>query len=798
MLQSIIFLLELGREKTSKLHQILHACAFFSGCAAVGTSKLNELYGESLVRNRAVSAESEAGQNYYNKVKPVLDYRCVSCHACYDAPCQLKLSSTDGIDRGASKEVVYDASRLIAADPTRIFIDAASTEAWREKNFHPVMNERDQTHQTNLDASVLFQILELKKKNPLPSDKLLDESFRLGLTDKRECAKIEAFDEYANDYPLWGMPYGMPGLTNDESSVLEDWLADGAPLPELKPLSKEHQSRIDDWETFLNGDSLKQQLASRYIYEHLFVGNIYFDDLPVGEYFSLVRSSTPPGEKINIIATRRPYDNPGVERVYYRLQRQESSVVSKIHMPYALGEKRKQLIIELFFKPIYSVSELPGYEEKNSANPFMTFTELPAISRYRFMLEEAEFTIMGFIKGPVCRGQTALSVIDDHFWVFFETPHEFYAENLDDFLQDQGDNLRLPASTGSTSSLLINWARFSGLQHKYLKAKKDLIEETFPNKISLDLNLIWDGNGENGNAALTVFRHFDSATVVKGMVGPSPKTAWLIGYPVLERIHYLLISGYDVFGDVGHQFNTRVYMDFMRMESESNFLALLPEFERVRQRNYWYRDASDKAKQHVWGSWSYINATPQIDYKTSEPKQELFDMIGDRLASVLNDQYSLSNNQVPAKHRAVLRSLNELKGENATALPETAVLMIDDISGKTHLYTVLRNSARSNITTMLKGESNRLPSEDYITILRGVVGSYPNAIWNVSDQELDSFVSSISKIQNEADYARFLDSYGVRRTSPDFWQHNDKLHQSYQKQAPREYGILDYNRLENR
>jgi Fatty acid cis/trans isomerase (CTI) len=37
--------------------------------------------------------------------------------------------------------------------------------------------------------------------------------------------------------------------------------------------------------------------------------------------------------------------------------------------------------------------------------------------------------------------------------------------------------------------------------------------------------LLWDGDGTNANAALTVFRHFDSATVVKGLVGRAPKSA---------------------------------------------------------------------------------------------------------------------------------------------------------------------------------------------------------------------------------------------------------------------------------
>ena len=82
------------------------------------------------------------------------------------------------------------------------------------------------------------------------------------------------------------------------------------------------------------------------------------------------------------------------------------------------------------------------------------------------------------------------------------------------------------------------------------------------------------------NAALTVLRHYDSATVVKGFVGGAPKTGWVVGYSLLERIHYLLVAGFDVFGNVGHQLTTRMYMDFLRMEGEYNFLLLLPPARR--------------------------------------------------------------------------------------------------------------------------------------------------------------------------------------------------------------------------
>ena len=93
------------------------------------------------------------------------------------------------------------------------------------------------------------------------------------------------------------------------------------------------------------------------------------------------------------------------------------------------------------------------------------------------------------------------------------------------------------------------------------------------------------------NAALTVFRHVDSATVEKGLVGQPPKTAWLIGYGLLEKIHYLLVAGYDVYGNLGHQLRSRIYMDFLRMEGETHFLLMLPQEARERERRFWYRES---------------------------------------------------------------------------------------------------------------------------------------------------------------------------------------------------------------
>ncbi len=82
--------------------------------------------------------------NYLADVEPVLVKRCVVCHSCYNSPCQLKLSSWDGLERGASKEQVYNSGRLKTMDPSRLLVDAHSAEEWRQKGFTSVTAEESQ------------------------------------------------------------------------------------------------------------------------------------------------------------------------------------------------------------------------------------------------------------------------------------------------------------------------------------------------------------------------------------------------------------------------------------------------------------------------------------------------------------------------------------------------------------------------------------------------------------------------------------------------------------------------------
>lgn len=303
----------------SKRSLLIAFVVIFSGCATYATYNYDQLFGEEQVQERIHEYKSPESIDYLDDVKPLIDKRCVVCHACYDAPCQLKMSSAEGIDRGAHKSKIYEGTRLVAANPTRLFEDAQTTQEWRDIGFSPVLNEREQNEIANTEAGVMARMLTLKQTNPLAKEKQLT-GYDFSIDRDQQCPTIEEMSDYESQYPSWGMPYGMPELSNSEHDLLMNWLEQGAHMSDIAPLSDSDIANVEKWETFFNGNSLKEQLTARYLYEHLFLNHLYFTKDPnTLRFFKVVRSATPPGEPLSLIATRRPYDDPGVERVYYRV-----------------------------------------------------------------------------------------------------------------------------------------------------------------------------------------------------------------------------------------------------------------------------------------------------------------------------------------------------------------------------------------------------------------------------------------------------------------------------------------------
>ncbi|EMA2411860.1 fatty acid cis/trans isomerase [Vibrio vulnificus] len=777
---------------------ILAVVTLFAGCATYAGLNYDQLFGEAEVRDRTEHIQSAQSAFFMHDVKPIIENRCVVCHACYDAPCQLKLSSVEGIDRGASKTLVYQGTRLTATAPTRLFEDAQTTQEWRDAGFHPVLNERAQTGVANIDAGLIARLLQQKERHPLPQQDQL-EGFDFSIDREQTCPTIEEFDQYERTNPSWGMPFGMPNLSAKEHQTLMAWLENGAIMNDHIPLTREQAAEITRYEQMFNKSSRKNQLAARYIYEHLFLSHLYFSELE-GEprFFTMVRSSTPPGEPVQRIVTRRPYDDPGVERVYYRIIPEQGTIVDKTHMPFALNSQRMKDWKAWFIDADYVVEQLPSYDPEIAANPMSAFIDLPVKARFKFMLDNAQNTIMAYIKGPVCRGQLALNVINDRFWVFFLDPDKADIPEVNEFYRSQADNLKLPGELESNTLPVTNWVKYSTQQARYLEAKSEFINHWFKNGTHLTTDIIWDGNGTNPNAALTVFRHFDSASVVQGLVGEKPKTAWVLDYALLERIHYLLVAGFDVYGNFGHQLITRMFMDFLRLEGESNFIALLPADMRHQEQSSWYQQQNRQLSDFLQRNVVPFSQPTSVVYKTDDPKSELFDILRRQVSPILNARYEIVDTGMSVKNEALLKSLNLVKGEKLLPIPQITMLMVKADSGKEQLYTLLHNNAHLNISSLFNEEKNRDPANDSLTIVRGVVGSYPAAFFSLNENQVAEFVQIITAMESEQDYVKLLDKFAIRRSSTNFWSFSDKVHTWYRNDQPIEFGLLDYNRFENR
>lgn len=733
-----------------------------------------------------LAAAAVPGVVEVNSPQEIVQYRCMVCHGCYDAPCQLKLEAHEGLVRGASKQLVYDGARLRAANLTRLFDDAQEEQAWRDKGFYSVLDPNEP------EQGVMYRMLALKQAHPLPSSGALPDVFDFSLYRDQQCPRQDEFERYAKENPLWGMPYGFPGLNREEHNTLSNWIRSGTPAAQATPLDEDKLQLFNAWESFLNGDGLQQQLMSRYLYEHLFLASLYLRTEDSPDWFRLVRSRTPPGEPLDLIATRRPYDDPGVARVYYRLQRMPSTALAKTHMPYRWDAQRMNWYRELFLQAGHAPESLPGYEAEVASNPFRSFVDIPVDSRYRFLLKEAQFTIMNFIKGPVCRGQVALNVIDDHFWVMFANPDRMDPDNDAQFLAREMDNLMLPSPKTGTLIDIFRWRKYAKAHEKYQRARSRYIRERLAQGARLELDSIWDGNGENNNAALTVFRHFDTASVVKGFVGDTPKTGWIIDYPLLERIYYLLVAGFDVYGAVAHQLESRLYMDFLRLEGEFNFLMFMPPEKRLEIHDYWYRDARKGTRDHFLKRSALAESTHSFKFKTDDPKTEFLQIMGDRIYGASDHRY-VYRATTAASTVKILEQLEANTGTHNSFLPHTSIINV--VSGqRDEVYTLLRNAAHSNIAQLFKEEQRRLPEEDTLTVVRGIIGAYPNYFFQVNEQELAQFARDVSELANEDDYRALLGRYGVRRNATWFWRLSDKLHTMYQRQDPIEYGVMDYNR----
>ena len=736
--------------------------------------------------------------SYTRDIQPIFTEKCVACHACYDSACQLNLGSGEGAARGATKVLVYDGDRSQATKPTRLFYDAFGKAAWRHEGFASVLDAQGS------QAALMARMLELgHSRAPLQPNGKLPDDIVLGLNRENMCPLPEEFDTYADVHPNEGMPLAVTGLSDQQYQTLRRWLASGAPIDQqgVAPSAQE-AAQVLQWENLLNAPGARESLVARWLFEHLFIAHLYFEGGEPGHFFQWVRSRTPSGQPIDLINTRRPNDDPGT-RIYYRLWPIQGVIVHKTHITYPLSAAKMERVKALFYSGDWQVSALPGYGPGRRANPFETFEAIPAQARYQFMLDNAEYFVRTFIRGPVCRGQIATDVIRDNFWALFQAPeHDLYI--TDPLYRGRATPLlAMPGQNDDVGSVLSLWLKYRDKRNEYEALRRYRYGE-LP---APGWSTLWAGND---NALLSIFRHFDSASVNKGLIVEVPQTMWLFDYPLLERTYYQLVVNFDVFGNVSHQAQTRLYFDLIRNGAEQNFLRLMPANSRDDFLDDWYQNGG---KVKLWMDYESIDDDKPTGLKLNEkdPKRDFVNQLlaryGDLNASpdpinrcvgaycsrpglepVLRDAEQ-------ALSRLTLRPAAGLKVIDQ--LPEATMLRIETRTGHREVYSLLRNRAHTNVAFMLGEASRYQPGLDTLTVYPGVLSSYPNFMFNIPAEQVPAFVAAMESARDAQHFEKIVDRWGVRRSHPQFWEYFHDLSTYIRETTPVEEGVLDMNRYEN-
>ena len=750
-------------------------------------------------------AEIKAEDIFTHKIQPLFDNRCLSCHSCFNAPCQLNLQNFDGFARGANKLNVYDGTRTKSVLPSRIWVDAKSTEQWRTKNFFSVHTS------INPEQNVFFQMLNLRAVN--------SSSVKVQVHESQVCAaNMEEFSSLKKAKPELGMPYGFPSLRESELATIKGWIEKGAPGPSIAAETKQKEipakiyPQVEMWEKYLNQKDLKQKLVSRYIYEHLFLAHIYFPEEP-RSFFRLIRSKYK-CSKADEIATRRPNDDPGVSEFHYCLIKFPGTVVAKTHLPYEFSNQKLERYKQLFNEPIWQPKELPSYASGVAENPFIAFQDIPVKSRYQFLLDDAQYHVATFIKGPVCNGSMAVNSIQEQFYTFFINPDSDNMVLSKDYEKKAAPLLALPGSFGSDvefTSAPLDLKRITDHREGYRQLRSQELIKNRPEGYTLAD--IWNGDDKNSNAALTVFRHDQNAVVMRGAVGDLSKTVFVLDYPLLERLVYNLVVNFDVFGNVGHQLLTRVYMDMIRMEAEELFLRFLPQEERLEYRRSWYQGLLASAKMaYIFPPVGSAEPTGVRFTKGTQTKRQMVEKIlFYRMNEAVRGPVDNINWRkvtppesfnIKIKATGVekeFRKISSVQAGSSTPFaryfPDVAYVMVKG-KEKTRVFTLIHNKEHENLA-WITGESLRMsPQEDTLTLREGYWASYPNMIFHMEEKDLMIFANQITRIKDSKGYNALVDKWGVRRQNPNFWSFYDDLQVSYIQYDPINAGYLDLTRYD--
>jgi hypothetical protein len=458
---------------------------FLASILLIGSLGFLVFYNAPIISR--VPANTLTGDHYLDHIQPIFNARCIQCHACVNAPCQLNLTSYDGVKRGAAAENMATDSQIVAVHPNRLVDgERKSIEYWRNLGFVSVLGTDDEATRS-CGQSLLYQYIVQGGRSQA----------QLNSIDQVCVRTVDEFAERISENPGIGMPYGLPSLTNEQVITLRNWIEAGAkgPSPEIfaRVYAPANPEEIQTWEHFLNQGTAKSSVVSRYIYEHVYSAHIHFKNTGENEFYTLVRSFSPPSQALDEIVTEHPNENPEKQTrkarrpIYYRFKRVTEAIVQKSHITWEIDQKSLARLREIFFKDDWDYdSQTPT--KFVSDNPFQYFAMIPARHRYQFMLENSRLIVNAMVRGPVCTGRIATYAIRDHFWVFFLKPESDITVKSQNLAKDSWVSLQLVSLKDLD---IFGLGSVKAYYEKYTQALHAFKPRGF------QVSDIWDGNGDN-------------------------------------------------------------------------------------------------------------------------------------------------------------------------------------------------------------------------------------------------------------------------------------------------------------
>ncbi|MCF6254616.1 MAG: fatty acid cis/trans isomerase, partial [Thiomicrorhabdus sp.] len=371
------------------------------------------------------------------------------------------------------------------------------------------------------------------------------------------------------------------------------------------------------------------------------------------------------------------------------------------------------------------------------------------------------------------------------------------------------DKLASPSEDENSLNVLSVNYHYKELFREYVHNTEQKALTIPPKKLSDAMTYLWTGNK---NAALTIFRHLDSASVSYGLLGDYPETAWVLDYATLERIHYLLVAGFDVYGNIAHQINTRLFMDFLRTQGEDYFLAFLPVDARKKIRERWYQGIRESDEDNT-DALLWLDKELVTGYQTEYPQQELYQSMikhlgdasgnGDFINRCNNNDCTRPVDKNSLRADRAMKKATQMDGTIVQFLPDLAFVRVrmGEEAEIDRAYTMIYNKAYKSVSSLLqteKIEEGRDYHLDTQTIVPWLEGSFPNFFYVVELNDIENFVETYNTISNRQEYEKFIVRYGIRRTHEDFWLHYDWFNQQSLREQPVKAGIFDLSRYQNR